>query len=321
MSNKNKSVKVGLAFLLSIFLLYFGINFLKGTNIMNKGRVFHAYYEDVAGLTEGNAVTVKGYKIGIITQIDFDAERGNYLRVDLNIENSIEVPLNSISKIISLDLMGTKGISLVLGDTSVNASSGDELITSIESSLQDEVNAQILPLKMKTEELIGSIDSVMTVITSVLNKDARESLSKSLISLDQTFSTLSETMLAVDKIVNDNKDNVNLTMSNFASISNSLNESNTEIKNILTNFSSISDSLAKADILATLNKIDNITNKINKGEGSLGKLISDKSIYENLEAATKELEELIKDMKLHPERYVTFSIVSSPKPYVKPKTE
>lgn len=321
MSNKIKSLKIGIVSLVTIFLLYFGMNFLKGVNVMNNGRVFIAYYEDVAGLTEGNSVTVKGYKIGTITNIGFDSERDNLLKVNLNIENNIEIPINTVAKIVSIDLMGTKGISLALGDSSLMAASGDELFSSIESSLQDEVNAQILPLKMKTEELIGSIDSVMTVITSVLNKDARESLSKSLISLDQTFSTLSETMTVIDKMVNENKENVNVTLTNFATISENLNHSNEEIKNILSNFSSISDSLEKADLLATINKIDKIINSINKGEGSLGKLVNDKSIYENLESATKELEELIQDMKLHPERYVNFSIISNPKPYKKPKSE
>lgn len=321
MSNKIKSLKVGIISLVTLFLLYFGINFLKGINVMSNGTVLNAYYEDIAGLTEGNSITVKGHKIGTITNITFDSERDNLLKVNLNIENNIEIPINTIAKIVSIDLMGTKGISLILGDSSLMAVSGDELSSSIESSLQDEVNAQILPLKIKTEELIGSIDSVMTVITSVLNKDARESLSKSLISLDQTFSTLSETLLVVDKMIRDNKENIDLTMSNFASVSDNLNESNKEIKNIIFNFSSISDSLVKADILSTFNKIDKITNTINKGDGSLGKLISDKSIYENLESATKELEELIQDMKINPERYINFSIINTPKPYKKTKPE
>ena len=252
MSTKSKSIKVGIISLITIFLIYFGMNFLKGVNVLNNGKILYAYYEDVAGLTEGNAITVKGYKIGTITDIKFDNERENQLRVDLNIQNSIGIPKNSVAKIVSIDLMGTKGISLVLGDAPEFVSTGDELMSSIESSLQDEVNAQILPLKMKTEELIGSIDSVMTVITSVLNKDARESLSKSLISLDQTFSTLSETITVIDKMVNENKENVNVTLTNFASISENLNHSNEEIKNILYNFSSISDSLVKADILTTV---------------------------------------------------------------------
>ena len=321
MSNKLKSVKVGVLSLLTIFLLYFGINFLKGINVMNNGRVFYAYYDNVSGLTEGNSVTVKGYKIGTITKINFDLEKENLLKVTLHVENGINIPLNSIAKIMSTDLMGTKGISLSLGDTSVMSVSGSELASSIESSLQDEVNAQILPLKNKTEQLIGSIDSVMTVITSVLNKDARESLTKSLVSLDHTFSTLSETMLVVDKMVNENEKNISTIMTNFTSISSNLNASNEEIKNIISNFSSISDSLAKADILSTLSSIDKITSKINNSEGSLGQLVNDKELYNNLKDASQELDELIADMKLHPERYLTFSILSTSKPYIEPKKE
>ncbi len=319
MSNKSKSIKVGILSIISIFLIYFGMNFLKGVNILTEGKTLYAYYDDVSGLTEGNSITVKGYKVGSISSIKFDIERNNQLKVNLNIEDNIDIPINTIAKIVSLDLMGTKGISLELGDSKDFVSNGNELSTSIESSLQEEVNAQILPLKMKTEELIGSIDSVMTVITTVLNKDARESLSKSLISLDQTFSTLSQTMIEVDKIVTDNKDNINKTFTNFALVTENLNKSNDEVKKILNNFSSISDSLVKSDISSTINKFDNILNLINEGEGSLAKIINDKSLYENLENLTKELEELITDLKLNPERYVNFSIINTKKPYSETK--
>ena len=319
MSDKSKSIKVGVLSIISIFLIYFGMNFLKGINILNDGITLYAYYDDVSGLTEGNSITVKGYKVGSISSIKFDVERKNQLMVNLNIEDNIDIPINTIAKIVSVDLMGTKGVSLELGDSKDFVSNGYELSTSIESSLQEEVNAQILPLKMKTEELIGSIDSVMTVITAVLNKDARESLSKSLISLDQTFSTLSQTMIEVDKIVTDNKDNINKTFTNFALVTENLNKSNDEVKNIFNNFSSISDSLVKSDISSTINKFDNILNSINQGEGSLAKIIKDKSLYKNLENLTKELEELISDLKLNPERYVNFSIINTKKPYSEKK--
>ena len=319
MSDKSKSIKVGILSIISIFLIYFGMNFLKGINILNDGITLYAYYDDVSGLTEGNSITVKGYKVGSISSIKFDVERKNQLMVNLNIEDNIDIPINTIAKIVSVDLMGTKGVSLELGDSKDFVSNGDELSTSIESSLQEEVNAQILPLKMKTEELIGSIDSVMTVITAVLNKDARESLSKSLISLDQTFSTLSQTMIEVDKIVTDNKENINKTFTNFALVTENLNKSNDEVKNIFNNFSSISDSLVNADISSTINKFDNILNSINQGEGSLAKIIKDKSLYKNLENLTKELEELISDLKLNPERYVNFSIINTKKPYSEKK--
>ena len=129
-------------------------------------------------------------------------------------------------------------------------------------------------------------------------------------------------MLVVDRMVNDNKDNVTNMLTNFSSISENLNQSNKEIKNILNNFSTLSDDLAKADILSTLSKIDKITNKINNSEGSLGELVNDKELYNNLKEASSQLEELIKDLKLHPGRYVSFSVIGSKnKPFTEKKTE
>lgn len=323
MSYKFKSMIVGIVSILAVLLLYFGVNYFKGENVFNNGRVFYAYYENIAGLTEGSSVTVKGYKIGTVTQIHFDKDRNNQLKVHLTVENDIEIPSNSVAKIVSLDLMGTKGISIVLGDNQDNLNSNVELSSDIEVSLQDEVNAQILPLKTKTEQLIGSIDSVMIVITSVLNKDARSSLSKSLVSLDNTFSTLSSTMLVIDKMVNSNQENINSILLNLSTISTNLNQSNEEVRSIISNFSSISDNLSKADIAATLDKIDKISDKINNSQGSLGKLINDKELYENLTSASEELDALLSDIKHHPKRYVNFSILGggTNKPYVGPKSE
>ena len=322
MSNKLKSVTVGVVSLFAIGVLYWGIHYLKGVNVMNDKRVLHVYYQDIAGLTEGNSITLKGHKIGTVTKISFDDKRDNQLKVLINIEDDVQIPVNSKAKIISLDLLGTKGISLILGDTNVMAISGSELESAMEASLQDEVNAQILPLKNKTEGLISSIDSVMIVITSVFNKDARESLNKSLTGLDRTFNTLSNTMLTVNSIVKGNEENLNEIILNFKTISTSFSESNTEIKNILYNFSSFSDSLAKADILSTLNNIDEITKQINNNEGSLGLLINDKKLYNNLQKASKELEQLLGDVKDNPGRYVSFSVIGAKnKPFTEKKTE
>ena len=114
----------------------------------------------------------------------------------------------------------------------------------------------------------------------------------------------------------------NSIFTDFSTISKSLTESNKEIKNIIYNFSSLSDSLAKSDILSTLSKIDNITNQINNSEGSLGELVNDKALYTNLKEASSQLKQLIQDLKLHPARYVNFSIISVPnKPFEQIESE
>jgi phospholipid/cholesterol/gamma-HCH transport system substrate-binding protein len=210
------------------------------------------------------------------------------------------------------DLMGTKSIDLVLGNDVLLAKVADTLIGGMEGSLQDEVNAQILPLKIKTEELISSIDSVMKIITAVLNKDTRENLSNSLQSLDQTFVLMNETMIKVDQIVDQNDERI-------SSIVKNLEANNNEITNILKNFSDISDDIAKSNIKNLLTSLGEASKKINDSEGSLGMLINDKDLYLNLERSSKELDLLIKDIKENPKRYVSFSIIGGNIPYQKEK--
>lgn len=315
----NKELKIGLVAIITIGSLFIGVNYLKGLNILSSSRTYYAQYENIGGLQVGSSVLVNGYKVGTVSNIDLLIENNQELLVTISIEKEFAMPSNTICKIVNQDLMGTKGISLLLGDATDFLAVGDTLNESVEGTLQDEVNAQILPLKNKAEQLIGSMDSVMMIVTAVLNKDTRESLRNSLQSLDKTFLLMTETMIKVDSMVAVNDDRITKVVRNLESITSNLESSNGDIKNILTNFSTLSDSLAKADIASVLKNISSITTKINNGEGSIGLLLKDDKIYDNFEKSTRELAELLEDIKRHPSRYVNFSIIGGGKPYVEPK--
>ena len=315
----NKEFKIGLFAITSIIALIFGVNYLKGINILNENRNFYSVYENIGGLQVGSTVLVNGYKVGMVSDINLLAQQRQNLLVTISIDKEFDIPVNTICKIVNQDLMGSKGITLVLGDNNYLVNSGDTLIGNIEGSLQDEVNAQILPLKNKAEELIGSIDSVMMIVTAVLNKNTRENLRNSLSSLDKTFELMSQTMGKVDTMVDLNDERISKVIQNLESITTNLESSNGKIKNILTNFSSLSDSLAKADIGTALQNLSDLTTKINNGEGSIGLLLKDDKIYVNFEKSTRELASLLEDIKKHPSRYVNFSIIGGGKPYVGPK--
>ena len=317
----NKELKIGLLTIVAIITLVFGINYLKGINILNDNRNFYAVYENIGGLEVGSPVMVNGYKVGMVNAITFLIDDNQSLLVTINIEKEFDIASNTVCKIVNQDFMGTKGIDLLLGDASDLLAIGDTLISDIEATLQAEVNAQILPLKNKTEELTGSIDSVMIIITAVLNKNTRESLRNSFQSLDETFLLMSSTMLKVDSLVNKNDERISKVVQNLESITTNLESSNGEIKTILTNFASLSDSLAKANIAETLKNMSEITSKINNGEGSIGLLLKDDKIYANFEKSTRELAALIEDIKKNPSRYVNFSLIGGGKPYVEPKSE
>ena len=315
----NKEFKIGLFAIASIIALIFGVNYLKGINILNENRNFYAVYENIGGLQVGSPVLVNGYKVGIVNNINLLAQKKQSLLVTISIDKVFDIPVNTICKIINQDLMGSKGITLVLSNNNDLIASGDTLIGRVEGSLQEEVNAQILPLKNKAEELIGSIDSVMMIVTAVLNKNTRDNLRNSLSSLDKTFELMSQTMVKVDSMVDLNDERISKVVKNLESITTNLESSNGKIKNILTNFSSLSDSLANADIGTVLQNISDLTTKINNGEGSIGLLLKDDKIYVNFEKSTRELASLLEDIKKHPSRYVNFSIIGGGKPYVGPK--
>ena len=317
----NKEFKIGFFAIVSIIALVFGVNYLKGVNILNDNSDFYAVYENIGGLQVGSPVLVNGYKVGMVSNIDLLTEKNQNLLVTISLDKEFDMAKNTVCKIVNQDLMGTKGISLILGDTDDLVRGGDTLISGIEATLQDEVNAQILPLKNKAEELIGSIDSLMMIVTAVLNKDTRDNLRNSLSSLDKTFELMSQTMVRVDSMVDINDDRIAKVVKNLESITSNFESSNGEIKNILSNFSSLSDSLVKSDIATVLQNISDITTKINNGEGSIGLFLKDDKIYANFEKSTRELASLLEDIKKNPSRYVNFSIIGGGKPYVAPKTK
>ena len=298
----SKELKIGFVSILAIILLIFGINYLKGLNIFDSSRSFYAKYQNIGGLKVGSFVLVNGFQVGSVSNIELLTNENKELLVTVSIYDDFNIPVNSIFKIVNQDLMGTKGINLFLGEDTVFASNGDTLLSGMEGSLQDEVNAQILPLKIKTEELISSVDSVMIIITAILNKDTRENLKNSLSSLEKTFHLMSQTMIQVNQIVDENDERI-------TSIIKNLESNNDHIKTILKNFSDISADIEKSNINNLLTSIEQFSNKVNNAEGSLGMLINNKDLYINLEKSSKELEALIKDIKENPKRYVSFSII------------
>ena len=317
MKRLSKEFLTGFIFLLSIVLLIYGIKFLKGIDIFNSNKTYFSVYSNVNGFQVGSNITLNGFNVGIVNDIILFNDNKELL-VSFSLTKIDSIPDNSNFKIINQDLMGTKGVSLILGNSVSYANFGDTITSSVENSLQDEVNAQILPLKNKAEELIGSVDSLLTIVTAVLNKNTRENLSNSISSLDQTFLLMSKTMVKVDSLVYFNDNRISKILSNIEAISSNINNNNNNINQIIENVSLITDSIAKSDIISFVQNINKLTSNISNGKGSLGKLINDDAFYNNLEKSSAQMNQLIEDIKNNPSRYVNFSILGgAKKPYKK----
>ena len=305
----NKEIRTGIIAIFTIVVLIYGINYLKGLNILDKNRIFHAKYDNIDGLLKGSVISLNGFNVGIVSNISLQSD--NSLLVSVKINEDFDVPANSILKISNQDLMGTKGISVILGNSDLLAKNNDTLIAEIENSLQDEVNKQILPLKNKAEGLISSVDSLMLIFTSVLNTDARKNLASSFKNLDETFILMSESMKELNKLVVTNEKNISNSIKNFESITGNISNNNESIENILKKLSSISDSVSSKDIGDIIKNLNNITNKISAGQGNLGLLNSDDQLYRNIEKTTNDISILVEEIKKDPKKYFNFSVLGN----------
>ena len=305
----SKEIRTGIIAIFTIVVLIYGINYLKGLNILDKNRIFHAKYNNIDGLLKGSVISLNGFNVGIVNNISLQSD--NSLLVSVKINEDFDVPANSILKISNQDLMGTKGISVILGNSDLLAKNNDTLIAEIENSLQDEVNKQILPLKNKAEGLISSVDSLMVIFTSVLNTDARKNLASSFKNLDETFVLMSESMKELNKLVVNNEKNISNSIKNFESITGNISDNNESIENILKKMSSISDSVSSKDIGDIIKNLNNITNKISVGQGNLGLLNSDDQLYRNIEKTTNDISILVEEIKKDPKKYFNFSVLGN----------
>ncbi len=312
----SKEIKISLVMLVGIALFIFGFNYLKGSNIFTHQKTVYAVYTNVEGLLESNNVQLRGLKIGIIQKIALlpDDKTGRIL-VTMKIDNAVNIPTDSKAKIFSFDLLGSKAIGVEFGTASTYIKSGDTLRSEIEDDLKTTVDKRIAPLQKKAEGLISSIDSVMVVVQEVLNKDARHNLTKSFESIKRAIETFEKTSFRLDTIVVTQQYKLSSIFSKMESITSNLANNNEKITKVLNNFESISDSLAKSNIKTTiynanvaLRDASIILDKINKGQGTMGMLLNNDSLYRKLDASAKDLDELLKDFKENPKRYVHFSV-------------
>jgi phospholipid/cholesterol/gamma-HCH transport system substrate-binding protein len=320
-----KEIKIGLVVVGGIVAFIWGFNYLKGSNAFNPKRTFYGVYKNVDGLIESNPVLVNGLRVGRVDNIELHPDNSGRIVVSMTIENDdIRVSKNSIAEIASADIMGSKAIHLIFGTDKTEAHDGDTLLAKAQIDLTSRVSAELLPIKEKAEKLIGSIDSTMIVVQAILDKNARDNLSKSFESIKNAISTFEQTSLRLDDMVASEKTKLSVIFTKIESISSNIAKNNDKLTNIINNFSSISDSLAKANIRSTIDNANKtllhtsfIMEKINKGEGSMGMLINNDSLYRKLDKSSEDLDKLLNDIRINPERYINFSVFG--KKYSKPK--
>lgn len=314
--NIKREHKIGLFFALGLILFVWGVSFLKGKDLFVTGNILYAEYDDVAGLTKSNAVIINGLKLGKVDDIFFKPDESGKIIVKIIVSQHVKIPKSSIAKIVSSDILGSKAIQIVMGKDKNNIiESGDTLKSEVQISLQDELSGQLVPFKEKAESLMKNIDSFMVVLQKVFNDQTKNNLIASFESLRRTLQNIEHITYNTDTLLKTQRYRLAEIIGNVESITKNIKNNNNKLTNIINNFSNISDSLAKSNISSTITNANNaivhfskIMDKINRGEGTMGMLVNNDSLYNNLDSTTKQLNYLLEDLRLHPKRYVHFSV-------------
>lgn len=306
----SKELRIGIISLVIIALGIWGYNFLKGQDLFNpNSRQFKVEYASINGLSKASLVTINGLKVGKVDNIKFNENKKGSLIVSFSMQNDFQFSKKSIVKIYSPNPLGGSNLAILPNYEGEIAVSGDFLKGEIEESLFSSIGERLDPIQSKLNYVLVGADSLLGSINQVLNKHSRKSLNRSIINLEKTITTVNKTLASVNGLIGSNRKTLTTTLENT--------------KVITDNFSKISNDLAKANLgktvkqlESTLHNVNGLLASVNNGKGTLGKLITDDKMYTNLTNASKEMEELLREMKLNPKRFVHFSLFGKrPKPY------
>ena len=280
----------------------FSYNYLKGINLFEKTRTFKVVYSKVDGLASSNPVTLNGYTIGKVQKINFNPNNTKELIVDIVIENDVQFSKSSKAELYETGLIGGKAIAIIPDyDNNIMANSGDYLVGTVKPGLTDLVN-QIMPqIQLQLEEVMQNAKVVLSNINTLFDEETKESLKSSIDQFSSLTNSLSETSENINNLIKDNSTSIASTIDN-------LNKTSIKMNDISTSISEVNLNLILTNLDNTVSNLNNLTNQMSKGEGTMGRLIYDAKLFENLDNATKNLEVLIEDIKSNPKRYVHFSI-------------
>ncbi|WP_044397627.1 MlaD family protein [Lacinutrix sp. Hel_I_90] len=306
----SREIKTAILVILGIILFIFGFSYLKGNNLLDDSRIIYAEYDNVDGLTPSTPVTINGYAVGKVLEIYFKDASSGVLVVKMDIDTAFEFSKNSQALLYQNGFIGGKAVAIIPAyDGGANAEDGDYLPGTVKAGMTEVLNDRLEPLQHKVEKVMSETDTLLVNFNSIFDKETKANLKASVANLNITITSFNKTTKALNEILESNKSKLSNTLTNA--------------ENMTENFSKFSDSLSQINLAGTIKslqetveKFDNVLASVERGDGSLGKLLKDEKMYDNLTGASKQMEELLQDMKLNPKRYVHFSLFGKkPKRY------
>ncbi|MBP6386100.1 MAG: MCE family protein [Pseudarcicella sp.] len=301
----SKEIKVAALAIVSFIVLYVGFNFLKGSDVLSTTNTYYVVYDNVGGLAVSNPVSINGLAVGRVKSIELLQQKGNKILVTLSIAKNINL-YKGTSAVLSDQLLGGKSMNLLLGKGEI-LKEGETLIANSETGLTEILKNKALPVLSHADSLLIALKTV-----SLKFKNTGDLLNKMLVNTDHSIQGING---SVNGLVNQNKQNLAGITSNMKLLTANLIETEKEIKPLMGKFNTMADSLNALKLGKTLNETNKTIQNLQlilagmeAGNGSMGKLLKDDSLYNTLNRSMVNLDKLLVDFRLAPKRYVNISV-------------
>ena len=297
----SKEIKAAFFVLTTILLFIFGFNFLKGSSLLDRQKTIYAVYDEVDGLLVGANVMINGLSIGNVTELDFLPSSTKIL-VTLKVRDKLNFSSKSTASIYETGVLGGLAISIdPIFERESIVKTGDTLNSSVRPGLTELINRQIEPLSRQLQSTITSVDSIFTGASNVLNRQTQEEIKESINVLTSAIKAINNSSIIIEETLTAKSSQINNTIDNFEKISSNLSEvsyelNSFELSNILSN------------LKVSIDGISSIVNKLDSENSTIGKLINEDEVYNNLNSSIESLNILITDIKANPKKYVHFSV-------------
>ena len=297
-----REVKTAVLVIGSVLLFIWGYYFLRGQDLFNSYKTYYVVYDDVEGLSPSAPVTLNGLVVGQVVGITFTDHETGKLRIEMQVKTDFPISKTSHATLYEPSLLGGKQIAIIPDMTNQQlAEDGDHLKSGLKPGMLSVVGEKLSPLQTKVEATVVTADSLLNSLNNVFDARTQENLRRAIAEMSSTMQQFNQTAHSLNAVVSGNRSNIDGTMANLNRTS--------------ANFAKLSDSLNQANLgqavkrlEKSLASVDSIVNDVQAGKGSLGKLLKDDAMYNNLTDASNELKELIADIKNNPKRYVHFSV-------------
>ena len=297
----SKEIKAAFFVLSTILLFIFGFNYLKGSSILDKQKTIYAVYDEVDGLLVGANVMINGLSIGNVTELDF-LPNSTKILVTLKVKDKLSFSSKSTASIYETGVLGGLAISIEpLFERESIVKTGDTLMSSVRPGLTELINRQIEPLSRQLQSTITSVDSIFTGASNVLNRQTQEEIKESINVLTSAINAINNSSLIIEKTLTSKNTQINNTIDNIENISSNLSNVSDELNSF-----GLSSLLTNLEV--SVDGISSIIDKLDSDDSTLGKLINEDEVYNNLNSSIESLNVLINDIKANPKKYVHFSV-------------